>query len=109
MTISQQLGVKEFPFIIKDNKENLIYWEGSNGYWWKSEYDDKGKQIYWEQSDGYWWKIEYDDKGKVIYFEDSSGRISDKRPESQQQTVITKIGRDGIKIGRRWFICATRY
>jgi hypothetical protein len=32
MTIAQQLKVKEFPFEIKDNKGNRIYYENSNGF-----------------------------------------------------------------------------
>jgi len=30
-TIAQQLKVKQFPFIIKDKKGNLIYYETSDG------------------------------------------------------------------------------
>jgi hypothetical protein len=52
MTIAQQLKIKEFPFIIKDNNGNEIYYENSDGYWKKREYDDKGNRIYYENSDG---------------------------------------------------------
>ena len=57
-TIAQQLNVKEFPFRIKDSKDN---------------------EIYFEISDGYWAKKEFDLKGDIIYFEDSKGYIEDKR------------------------------
>ena len=45
------------PVSIKDNNVhnsngNLIYYEGSDGYWAKREYDDNGKLIYYENSDG---------------------------------------------------------
>jgi hypothetical protein len=30
----------------------LIYWEDSNGYWTKYEYDEKGNLIYRENNDG---------------------------------------------------------
>ena len=72
-TIAQQLGVKEFPFEIRDKNGNQIYYEQSNGYWWKSEYDKNGKRIYFKDSEGRWWKSEYDKNGKEIYFKDSEG------------------------------------
>jgi hypothetical protein len=73
MTIAQQLKVKEFPFIIKDSKGNEIYYETSNGDWFKYEYDSKGNEIYYEDSNGSWFKYEYDSKGNEIYFENSTG------------------------------------
>ena len=51
-TIAQQLGIKDFPFIIKDKNGNEIYWETSNGYWAKREYDSDGNEIYHETSVG---------------------------------------------------------
>jgi hypothetical protein len=51
-TIAQQLNVTEFPFIIKDKNRNSIYYENSDGYWWKHEYDSNGNQIYFENSNG---------------------------------------------------------
>jgi hypothetical protein len=41
---------------IRDRNGNDIYFENSNGYWCKYEYDSQGKLIYSEDSDGY---IEY--------------------------------------------------
>jgi len=73
MTIAQQLKIKKFPFIIKDDNGNVIYSEYSSGCWWKKEYDDKGNEIYLENSDGFWLKSEYDDKRNRIYYENSSG------------------------------------
>jgi hypothetical protein len=52
-TIAQQLNVKEFPFTIKDSKGNTIYWENSNGRWYKKEWDSSGNRIYYEDSEGY--------------------------------------------------------
>ena len=51
-TIAQQLNVKQFPFVIKDNKGNILYFENSDGYWCKYEYDEQGNEIYFENSDG---------------------------------------------------------
>jgi len=72
-TIAQQLNVTEFPFIIKDKNGNLIYYEDSEGHWWKRELDSDGNVIYYQFSDGNWYKKEFDSNGNVIYFEDSDG------------------------------------
>ena len=37
-TIAQQLKVKDFPFVIDDKNGNEIYYENSDGYWLKREY-----------------------------------------------------------------------
>ena len=103
MTIAQQLKIKEFPLRIKDLKGKTIYFENSNGYWEKREYDANGNLIYSEDSNGYWCKSEYDANGKLIrsefsngycehlreydangnliYSEDSNGTIVDNRPK----------------------------
>jgi len=72
-TIAQQLSIKDFPFIIKDKNGKQTYFENSDGYWVKREYDSKGKVIYCEDSEGYCYKFEYDSNGKEIYSEDSDG------------------------------------
>ncbi len=66
---------------IKDKNGNLIYWEDSDGYWWKWEHDSQGNKIYYETSYEYWDKQEYDSKGKRIYYENSNGEIIDNRPK----------------------------
>ncbi len=38
-----------------------------------------GKQLYFEASNGFWAKWEYDSQGNQIYFEDSKGEIDDNR------------------------------
>jgi len=86
-TIAQQLNVIEFPFEIKDKNGNIIYYENSTGFWWKSEYDDKGNQIYSENSNKYWWKSEYDENGNEIYYENSIGEIIDNRPKIKEVTM----------------------
>jgi hypothetical protein len=96
MTIAQQLKIKEFPFEIKDSKNNRIYWENSNGYWAKSEFDSNGNRIYWEDFYGYWVKKEYDSKGKEIYYEDSDGTIVDKRPKTDVQKAIELLTKEGL-------------
>jgi len=51
-TIAQQLNVTDFPFVIKDKNNNRIYYENSDGYWSRSEFDSKNNEIYWENSYG---------------------------------------------------------
>ena len=75
MTIAKQLKIKEFPFKIKDSKGNRIYWETSNGYWVKHEYDSNGNDIYWE---------------------DSNGAIRDKRPKTDVQKAIELLTKEGL-------------
>ena len=70
MTIAQQLGVKQFPFTIKD---------------------DAGNGIYHEDSTGYWLKRDYDVTGNMVYYEDSLGRIVDKRLKPWRQDLITQM------------------
>jgi hypothetical protein len=92
-TFAQFLKIKDFPFVIKDKNGKLIYLEDSNGYWSKSEYDDKGKEIRYENSNGFWFKREYDDKGKEIYFEDSNGYIVDNRPKPMIELTLEDIAK----------------
>jgi hypothetical protein len=100
MTIAQQLKIKDFPFEIKDKNGNQIYWELSNGYWCKREYDTNGNQIYYEDSDGYWAKFEYDANGKEIYYENSYGRITDNRPKIVELTLDEIAAKLGINVNQ---------
>jgi len=115
-TIAQQLGIKDFPFEIRDKNGNEIYYENSDGYWVKYEYDSNGKQIYAETSKGYWSKREYDSDGnkiylensrgfwvkkefdsdgKQIYYEDSNGKVINNRPNPSCEGKVVEI--DGKK------------
>lgn len=92
-TITQQLNIKEFPFVIKDNDGKEVYCEYSDGYWSKREWKD-GKVVYYENSNGDWWKREYKD-GNEIYFENSNGLIRDNRPK-ERPCVGKKVTIDGV-------------
>jgi len=81
MTKAQELGVTEFPFEIKDKNGNQIYFEYSDGFWNKREYDENSNQIYYENSDGFWIKREFDENNNKIYYETSNGTIKDNRPK----------------------------
>jgi hypothetical protein len=95
-TIAKQLKITDFPFEIKDSKNNKIYWEDSNGYWWKQEFDKNNNQIYFEDSDGFWIKRQFDKNNNLIYYEDSKGVIVDNRPKSTpeftMEELIDKLG-----------------
>lgn len=99
-TIAQQLNIKEFPFRINDKNGNQIYYEESDGWWDKSEYDSNGNQIYCEDSDGLWWKREYDSNGNEIYYEDSDGDW-DKREYDSNRNQIYYEDSDGYIKGNR--------
>ena len=119
MTIAQQLKITEFPFIIKDSKGNEIYFERSNGYWVKREFDSNGNQIYYYDSDGYWSKTERDSNGnqiyyenskgywskterdsnnKIIYRENSTGELIDNRPKTDIQKAIELLTKEGLLV-----------
>ena len=96
MTIAKQLNVKQFPFIIKNSNDNVIYFEYSDGYWFKYAYDSDRNEIYWEDSDGLWVKREYDSNGNEIYSENSNGTIIDHRPKTAVQKAIELLTKEGL-------------
>ena len=87
MTIAQQLKIKDFPFEIKDIKGKTIYYEFSNGFWFKKEFDAKGNRIYYEDSNGYWEKQEFDANGIEIYYEDSKGYWEKQEFDANGKTI----------------------
>jgi len=72
-TIAQQLNVKDFPFIINDKNGDTIYYEYSDGFWIKREYDSNGNQTYFEYSDGFVYSV--DNKPKNTF---SMKELADK-------------------------------
>ena len=70
----KELGIDfTFPIEIKDADGNSTYYENSDDYWERREYDEKGNPTYYEDSDGYWERREYDKEGNSTYFESSNG------------------------------------
>jgi hypothetical protein len=96
MTIAKQLKIKQFPFEIKDSNGKEIYWETSDGYWIKREFDSEGNLIYCEDSFGYWVKWKYDSEGNKIYYENSYGTIVDNRPKTDVQKAIELLTKEGL-------------
>jgi len=79
----KELGIDfTFPINIKDASGNVTYYEDSDGYWEKFEYDADGNETYFEDSNGFWSKREYDANGNRTYFENSDGR-KEGTPRSQ--------------------------
>ena len=72
---------------INDKNGKPIYFEGSNGFWEKYEYDSQGRQNYIEDCSGFWEKYEYDSLSNWIYYENRNGVIKDNRiPEIIEHT-----------------------
>ena len=100
-TIAQQLNVTDFPFIVKDKNSKQLYYETSDGYWEKWEYDSEGNVIYYQDSTEYWRKFEYNSAGNEIYYENSDGVIEDKRPsENAESTMILRELFRQIRLGK---------
>ena len=100
-TIAQFLKIKDFPFTIKNENGNEIYYEGSNGFWEKREYDSNEKEIYWETSNGASIKREYDSNEKEIYYETSNGFIRDNRPKPVLEITLEEIAKlKGVSVSQ---------
>ncbi len=70
----EEMGVAfAFPIEIKNEADNLTYYEESNGFWYKREYDAAGNETYFEENNGYWCKREHDADGNETYYENSDG------------------------------------
>jgi hypothetical protein len=75
-TKAQLLNITDFPYRERDKDNNQTYFEASNGWWGKYEYDEFGNEIYYEGSDGDWRKKEWDEynnNSRITYYEHSSG------------------------------------
>jgi hypothetical protein len=93
MTLAQQAGITEFPYVIHDSKGRQIYfetsggvwsrtyydWDGdtyqeySNGYWKRKMFDSNGKAVFGIDSLGYWFKCFYDESGQLTEYQNSNG------------------------------------
>lgn len=83
------------PLYLYDSNGKLIYYEKSNGYWVKREFNSNGNEIYFERSNGFWYKREFDSNGNEIYYENSNGTIIDNRPKPSCKGKVVEI--DGKK------------
>jgi len=77
-----------------DTNDNRIYYEDSDGNWYKKEFDPNNNEVYYETSNDFWCKREFDSNGNRIYYEDSNGIIVDNRPKSCEGKMVEI---DGVK------------
>jgi hypothetical protein len=85
----KELGIKfTFPIEIEDANGNVTYYEDSNGWRRKCEFDGNGRQTYFEDSNKFWSKREYDTNGNQTYFEDNFGY---KRGTPRSQSCNGKV------------------
>ena len=92
----KELDIK-YPVRLYDKGGNEVYYEDSDGHWWKLEYKD-GNAVYYEDSNGEWRKCEYQG-GKVVYFEDSRGYIEDNRePVGMTMEEVCRLAGRKVRI-----------
>jgi len=72
-TIAQQLNIKKFPFTIKDENGNPLYYEQDNEFWCKYKWNSDGKEISYINSNGEWRDNTYDSEGRLVDYEASTG------------------------------------
>ncbi len=61
------------PIQIKNEAGEETYFENTNGYWHKYEYNSAGKETYFKNGDGFCRMIKYNSAGKETYREDNNG------------------------------------
>ena len=95
----KELGIAfKLPIEIKDADGNMTYYEDSDGFWRKKEYDSKGNVTYFENNDGYWYKKEYDSDGNQTYYKQSNGYWCKSEYNSDGDKAYDEDS-EGIKIG----------
>ena len=73
MRDSYGLSEKEYPLVLSKVFNEPVTIKGNYVY------DANGNEIYYEYSDGYWYKWGYDANGVRNYYENSDGYIEDER------------------------------
>ena len=73
----------QYPIEIKDKDGDVVYYENSDGFWYKKEFDSDGNLTYYKRSNGDWFKREYDSKGNLTYFENSDGFWTKRQYDSK--------------------------
>lgn len=62
-----------YPIELYNCSGNRVYYEDSEGYWWKKEYNSNYKEVYYETSNNYWYRLTRDSNNNIIKFKDSYG------------------------------------
>jgi hypothetical protein len=99
-TIAQQLKITEFPFIIRDKRDFLIYNESSSGHWYKYQRNKSGVIIHQEDSNGGWINRDLDSEGREIFYQNSKG-ILIKREFDSDGNVIYYETEKGVNFDKR--------
>ena len=103
----KELGIAfTFPIEIKDENGKQIYFENSDGFWYRYEYDENGNETYCERSDGYWYRYEYDENGNETYYEDSNAFSYSGGAITQTGTDTNLSGLNGISGGTKSSSCS---
>ena len=67
-TIAQKLKIKNFPFIIKDDG-NEVYVENEDGTWIARGFDADDNMIWYEDSSGFSFKQEFNNLRRILYYD----------------------------------------
>jgi len=70
----KELGIAfKFPIEIKDANGKATYFEDSDGYWERFEYNAEGRPTYSENIDEFWQKWGRSTNGRLTSFKNSDG------------------------------------
>jgi hypothetical protein len=90
MTIAEQLGVTEFPFLIKDSEYNIIYHETSYRHWVIKKFDSNGNRVVYKDACGYNEKVAYNEKVKFDHYYFSA--YHNHGIMKKEQTIAQQLG-----------------
>jgi hypothetical protein len=99
-TKAQQLGITEFPYFERDEKNRILYYEREDGYWYKQVFHKCGQESLVFFNDGLYLKRDFTDKGKQTYSEtfwDKSFNNKNEKPKKRGRPKINKIIPKNIK------------
>jgi hypothetical protein len=91
MTLAQQRGITDFPYIITDKKGREVYWENHEQFWIKKKYDALDHIVFYENSNRTWYRREFDSDNNLVYYEDCTGLIIGERKGKLNHEVIQVI------------------
>lgn len=57
----------------RDEYGNLIFYQNSNGWWWRKEFDDRGNCLYHADASGWWVRNTYNENNEKIGYENYLG------------------------------------
>jgi len=81
----------EYPIKLTDENDNVVYYEDSNGFWFRNVYNDFNQITFHEDSNYYWSKSEYDAGYNEIYNENSDGLIRMTLKLNKKELTIKEL------------------